>query len=238
MNEYARYYPKDTDLRFTMLTREQETDLFTKARAGDGDAREFLIKNHLLFAARHARKMVKGKLPDDDVVSAANFAVMRAFEKFDHTLGHRFTSYLKLFIKGEVAGLWRNLSTVKQKNPTNPDYPPCSHDTPALNQTGEFMSSNTPKRLGVTPPVPTENPHQESEEKEHISHLQELLNESKLSLNKHEQDIIRRVYEDNQNFAEIGRANGVTREAIRATHNRALVKLQKAMEAKGIKNTR
>jgi len=214
MNDYNRYYPKDTDLRFTMLTREQETELFTKARTGDAESREFLIKNHLLFAARQARSMVRGKLPDDDVVSAANFAVMRAFEKFDHTLGHRFTSYLKLFIKGEIAGLWRNLSTVKQPVEMKTEIP-----SPRLTSA-------------------TEDPHHEEEEKEHVSHLQALLDESKRSLNLHEQDILRRVYELDQNFAEIGRENGVTREAIRATHNRALAKLQKAMKLKGVEHTR
>lgn len=220
MNDYARYYPKDTDLRFTMLTREQETALFVASRAGDITARDFLIKNHLLFAARQARQMVKGKLPDDDVVSAANFAVMRAFEKFDHTLGHRFTSYLKFFIKGEIAGLWRNLST--SKRPLN------APEEPTISGTGN-------RRLEVDP---VENPHQETEEKEHVSHLQALLNESKLSLNPHEQEIIRKVYELDKNFAEIGRENGVTREAIRATHNRALAKLQKAMKLKGVEHTR
>lgn len=218
MNDYARYYPKDTDLRFTMLTREQETALFVASRAGDTTAREFLIKNHLLFAARQARQMVKGKLPDDDVVSAANFAVMRAFEKFDHTLGHRFTSYLKFFIKGEIAGLWRNLSTVKK---------------PGEERTPERIATS-----GAALDLPVEYPHREGEEKEHISHLQALLNESKLSLNPHEQEIIRKVYELDKNFAEIGRENGVTREAIRATHNRALAKLQKAMKLKGVEHTR
>jgi RNA polymerase sigma factor (sigma-70 family) len=219
-----------------MLTREQETELFVKARSGDEEAREFLIKNHLLFAARQARQMVRGKLPDDDVVSAANFAVMRAFDKFDHTLGHRFTSYLKLFIKGEIAGLWRNLSTVKKANPVS--YNSIGENARALNDTGQNRPSNAPKIVGDLNPIPTEDPHREVEEKEHIGHLQAMLNESKLSLNPHEQEIIRQVYEDNQSFAEIGRKNGVTREAIRATHNRALVKLQKAMQAKGIKNTR
>lgn len=215
MNDYNRYYPKDTDLRFTMLTREQETELFVKARAGDSEAREFLIKNHLLFAARQARAMVKGKLPDDDVVSAANFAVMRAFEKFDHTLGHRFTSYLKLFIRGEVASLWRNLSTVKQPTAEKVETLPTARVAPA-----------------------TVDPHDEAERSEHISHLQAMLDESKRSLNSHEQEIIRKVYEEQRSFADIGRENGVSREAIRATHNRALVKLQKAMKAKGVEDTR
>lgn len=236
MTDYNRYYPKDTDLRFTMLTREQETELFVKARGGDTEAREFLIKNHLLFAARLARKMVRGKLPDDDVVSAANFAVMRAFDKFDHTLGNRFTCYLKLFIKGEIASLWRNLSTVRMSVPgkTNLESAP----TRAMNDVGEYRSSNSPKTYGERVPIPTDDPHHEAEENEHISHLQALLNESKLSLNPHEQEIIRKVYEEQRSFADIGRENGVTREAIRATHNRALVKLQKAMKAKGVENTR
>lgn len=215
MTDYNRYYPKDTDLRFTMLTREQETELFVKAKGGDSEAREFLIKNHLLFAARLARKMVRGKLPDDDVVSAANFAVMRAFDKFDHTLGNRFTCYLKLFIKGEVASLWRKLSTVKQ---------------PLVEKTEPLPS------VRITPA--TEDPHGEVEHTEHVAYLQALLNESKLSLNPHEQEILRKVYEEQRSFADIGRENGVTREAIRATHNRALVKLQKAMKAKGVENTR
>lgn len=229
MTDYNRYYPKDTDLRFTMLTREQETELFTKARQGDGEAREFLIKNHLLFAARQARQMVKGKLPDDDVVSAANFAVMRAFDKFDHTLGNRFTSYLKLFIKGEVASLWRNLSTVK----TSPTAG--VNEVKALPPTKDYAHGDGPLSRQS---LPSENPHQEVEEKEHISHLQAMLNESKLSLNPHEQEIIRLVYEEDKSFAEIGRVNGVTREAIRATHNRALAKLQKIMKAKGVEHTR
>lgn len=236
MTDYNRYYPKDTDLRFTMLTREQETELFVKARAGDSEAREFLIKNHLLFAARQARSMVKGKLPDDDVVSAANFAVMRAFEKFDHTLGHRFTSYLKLFIRGEVASLWRNLTSVKRKNPTASNQ--MSEPTDKFTSESE-VGSNTPKIPYVEGLViPTEDPHKESEEKEHLSHLQALLNESKLSLNPHEQDILRRVYEEEKSYAQIGRDNGVSREAIRATHDRALVKLQKAMKLKGVEHTR
>jgi RNA polymerase sigma factor (sigma-70 family) len=218
-----------------MLTREQETELFVKARAGDSEAREFLIKNHLLFAARHARQLVRGKLPDNDVVSAANFAVMRAFDKFDHTLGHRFTVYLKFFIRGEIASLWRNLSTVRMKIPGKPDQ---NAPTRALNDVGEYHSSNSPKTYAGRVPIPTDDPHQEAEEDEHLSHLQALLNESKLSLNPHEQDIIRRVYEEQKNFAEIGRENGVTREAIRATHDRALAKLQKAMKAKGVENTR
>lgn len=225
MSDFNRYYPKDTDLRFTMLTREQETELFTKARNGDADSREFLIKNHLLFAARFARKMVRGKLPDDDVVSAANFAVMRAFDKFDHTLGNRFTSYLKLFIKGEISGLWRNLPTVKMSPQMILEAKGSTEGRKPVHSDGKNL-------------VALEDPHGEAEHVEHVSHLQKLLEESKDSLNSHEKEIMRKVYEDQKSFAEIGRENGVTREAIRATHNRALVKLQKSMKAKGVEHTR
>lgn len=236
MTTHNRYYPKDTDLRFTMLTREQERELFALAKSGDGEAREFLIKNHLLFAARQARQMVKGKLPDEDVVSAANFAVMRAFDKFDHTRGNRFTSYLRLFIKGEIASLWKNLSAMRKSVPGSAH--PHNGSPRGMNDSGEKWSSNSPKTLGYRSPIPVETPHADAEESEHLSYLQLLIDESKISLNPHERDIIRRVYEENKSFADIGRENGVSREAVRATHGRALEKLKAALRDKGVENAR
>jgi RNA polymerase sigma factor (sigma-70 family) len=214
----SSYYSKNIDLRFIMLTREQETELFVKARSGDNEARDFLIRNHLLFAARLSRRMVRGKLPDDDVVSAGNFAVMKAFEKFDHTLGHRFTSYLKPFIKGEISLLWKNLSTVR--------IPPGAVEASSL---------EAPPVPRVTPD--STEPHEVVEQEEHIQHLLKLLEECQDCLNDHEREILRRVYVEGLSFAAVGRLNGVTREAIRASHNRALVKLQKAFKKRGIEGT-
>jgi len=52
------YYRANEDLHFKLTTPEEERDLFRKAKAGDAAAREFLIKNHLLFCAMYARRKI------------------------------------------------------------------------------------------------------------------------------------------------------------------------------------
>jgi len=201
---HSTYYPPSLDLTFTMLTTEQETKLFTEARAGNTASRDFLIQNHLLFAAMHARRLSRGRLPDTDVVSAANVALMKAFERFDHTHGSRFTSYLRPFIQGEVSGLWKE--HFKSTETIGEEY-----SEPGLDQ-----------------------PHVEVENAEHTEHLRKLLETCKGSLNEHEREIIQLHYFESKSFADIGRARKVSREAIRASHARAVEKLQKAFKALGV----
>jgi RNA polymerase sigma factor (sigma-70 family) len=100
------YYKPGTDLHYQDISHERERELFAAARAGDEAAKEFLIKNHLLYAAIQGRRWAHGKLPEDEVVSTANFALMKAFESFDHTRDSRFSSYLRPCIRGEIARLW------------------------------------------------------------------------------------------------------------------------------------
>lgn len=115
----TKYYPEGADLSYVDISHEQERELFKKSRAGDGDAREFLIKNHLLFAAIQGQKWAAGKLPADEVISAANMALMSAIDKFDPARANRFSSYLRKFIRGEIAALWRSKNTVD--SPTHPE---------------------------------------------------------------------------------------------------------------------
>lgn len=217
MTDTNQYYPKNQNIRFTMLTREQETELFTQARAGDEKAREFLIKNHLLFAAREARRLTKGRLPDNDVVSAANMALMKAFERFNHRLGNRFTSYLKPFIRGEVATLWKNLSTVPV--PADKKESPAGFD---------------PKPLSLA----TEDPHAEVERDEHWTHLQKVLDECKSALTPKEQSLLTLIYTDGLNFAEVARKMGISRQAISVKHRDAIEKLKTAFKRRGIEGSR
>lgn len=219
MTDTNQYYPKDLNIRFIMLTREQETALFTEARAGNTDSREFLIKNHLLFAAREARRMTKGKLPDNDVVSAANHALMKAFERFDHTLGNRFTSYLKPFIRGEIATLWKSLSTVT---------------VPA-----GFVRETPLRELSQPVELDTAvSPHKVAERDEHWAHLQDILEQCKGALTPREQSLLGLIYTDGLNFSEVARKMGISRQAISVKHRDALEKLKLAFKRRGIEGSR
>lgn len=200
------YYPPNTDISFVMLSREEETQLFTEARAGSSEAREFLIQNHLLFAAMHARRLAKGQLSEPEVVSAANFALMTAFEKFDHTHGSRFTSYLRPFIQGEISKLWKQHFSAETSVPST-------------------------EKLEVT------DPHGERSCEEHFEWLAEALGETCADvLNAHEREVLQFVYTQGRSFADVARHRGVSREAIRATHARAIEKLRVAFARRGIKS--
>ena len=166
--DYASYYPASVDLTFTMTTPEQETELFVKARAGDFEAREFLIENHMLFAATYARRLSKRRLPDAEVIGGANLALMKAFNGFDPRYGSRFTSYLKPFIQGEVSALWkrhfRNLLVINES-----DLDP-SQECPIESPEG--------------------SPHVGRADAEHSARLLEILEECREVLNEREQEAI------------------------------------------------
>lgn len=193
------YYPPNTDLVFRLTTPEEETRLFLEARAGNADSREFLIRNHLLFAAMQARKLGKGRLPDADLLSAANLALMKAFDKFDPTHGNRFSSYLRLFIQGEVSCLWKQ------------------HFKATANLSPQLPEGHT-------------SPHEERDESEHLAYLKQRLAEMGHLLTEPERAVLYQHYFEGRSFADIGRSRGVTREAIRLCHCRALFKLRKAFK--------
>lgn len=192
------YYRNGEDIHFVKTTLAQERELFDKARAGDAEAREFLIRNHLLFAATKARKIVNGRMPDEEVISAVNEALVQAVDVFDHTRGVRFTCYLLPVIKGVVSRMW----------PTH---------VPA-----ELKEDSA---IGFA-----DSPAEECERKEMGELFLKALDTARDKLNQEERDLLVDYYTHGLSFAEIGRRRGVTREAVRARHERILVKLRKHMK--------
>jgi len=201
----SSYYAAGTDLTFVMLSAADETRLFSESSEGNEESRDFLIQNHLLFAAMHARRLAKGRLPEREVISAANLALMKAFKLFNHSHGSRFTSYLKPFIQGEISKLWKT----------------------------HFKDSQTD---AITKDVacPSDNPHESIQDDEYAEFLRDMLAECKDVLNPHEKEIIKLHYLEGINFADIARTRGVSREAVRASNERALEKLKKAFKKRGV----
>lgn len=203
------YYPPSTNLRFTLISLEEERRLFTEARAGDEAAKEFLIRNHLLFSAMFARRLSKGRLPDADVVSAANTGLMKAFNRFNHTheSGSRFASYLRSYIKGEISQLW-----------------------------AEHFRAVAPLPPEAAPERGT-SPQEDNDRTEHLDQLRAMLAECSQALSDRERFILDQHYLHEKTFMDIGRVCKVSREAIRVGHNRAITKLQQAFRSRGIINS-
>lgn len=218
------YYPPSTDLKFIKTTREEERELFRKMKAGDADARETIIKHHLLFVAIVARKCANNgvnKLPDDEVVSAANEALIQAIDRkqFDETRGFRFTSYLRPFIRGAISKLWREKTKYVQlpEGWENAERDGWSNTTPGA------------------PILDTTEQHP-VEEDDFQAFIHAALEDGRAGLTEREQLVLSLMYDKGMNGAEVGRKLKMSRERIRQIHEEILAKLRKALHKKGIDN--
>ena len=98
----SRRGPATSDLmadvnRYPTLSREEETELARRFKAGDEDAREKLIVSNLRFVVRVAYKFrtytMSGKYSLLDLIQEGNDGLMRAVKKFDPERGYRLITY-------------------------------------------------------------------------------------------------------------------------------------------------
>ena len=217
MNHDSKYYPRGTDLRFTPLTAEDEKTLFRlcKTTGEEADnAREFLIKNHLLFAANLARGMVRGRFPEDEVISAANAALMDAFGRFDPEHGNRFTTYLKPYIRSAIAQLWSSKNPVK--------YPKGKYPEPI----GEARAAD-PSEASVDHPVEAED---------HAAYLKAALERASYCLDEVEKTLLTEIYENGFSLSDVARRRSLSRQRVHQIHSAAIKKLREAMKKQGVES--
>jgi len=224
------YYRANENLRFKLTTPEEEVELFTKAKKGDAEAREFLIRNHLLYAARFARRQNRGRLPDDEVISAVNAALMNAIDRFDPSRGNRFTRYLMPFLRGAIAGLWKdkNVVTPSSHSDTFPTFQSYVEDNRG---DGELKPLNHQKRPATELAPSTDEVVMEQEEQTlNLS----LLKKCRVKLTAAEKELLRLIYDEKVSMADIARTRKVSRQAIHQTHGQIIEKLRAAFK-KGVK---
>lgn len=217
MNEDSKYYPKGTDLRFAPLTAEDEKTLFRlcKTIGEEADkAREFLVRNHLLFAANLARGMVRGKLPENEVVSAANAALMDAFGRFDPEHGNRFTTYLKPYIRSAIAQLWASKHPVKYPKGKYPE---------AWEDKGRATAAIIPDT--VDHPV---------EADDHAAYMKAALDKASSCLSEVEKRLLTAMYENGMSQTDVAIEWNLTRSRVNQIHTAAIKKLRLAMKHQGI----
>ncbi len=219
------YYKQGADtLRYKPTTLEEERELFLKARSGDMAAREFLIKNHLLFVANRARGLVRGKLPSDVVISAANEALMVAIDRFDPSHGCRFTHYLYSYIQGAIARLWKDQGVVRNvKTCEFAEY----DEADELDQDGQHRK---PRWIHYDIKSMVSSPLEEKVASERKQARLAELHRGMAALTHKERTLLRLVYEQEKTFAEIARARGVSRQAIEQAVDRIIEKMRGVMK--------
>jgi RNA polymerase sigma factor (sigma-70 family) len=103
----SQYYKND-DLSFIPFTREQENSLFELAAKGDIEARNKIVENYLQFAAAEGLREAKGQFDEDEVLSAANWGLMTAVQRYNPRKGNGFACFARRFIRGRVGHLRRD----------------------------------------------------------------------------------------------------------------------------------
>lgn len=82
-----------------LLTREEEFNLSKQIKEGSRSAREKLIASNYRLAVSIAKKYHRGNIPLSDLIQESCIGLIKAVDKFDHTLGNKFSTYACWWIK-------------------------------------------------------------------------------------------------------------------------------------------
>lgn len=102
-------YLKDISAH-SLLTREEEYQLSVLSLEGDDSARERLITSNLRLVVSIAKRYFNVGMPMQDLIQEGNIGLIKAVERFDPTMGKRFSTYATWWIKQSIL---RALTTTK-----------------------------------------------------------------------------------------------------------------------------
>lgn len=101
-----------------LLTRKQEFDLAQKIRQGDMSARKKLIESNYRLVLSIAKKYHRAEFNFEDLVQESSIGLIKAVDKFNPDLGHKFSTYACWWIK-QSALKYLNENATNIKVPTH-----------------------------------------------------------------------------------------------------------------------
>ena len=85
-----------------LLTNDEETQLATKAAAGDKAARDKLLTSNMRFVIKIASQYLNKGLEYEDLISEGYLGLMKALDHFDVSKGYHFISYAVWWIRQSI----------------------------------------------------------------------------------------------------------------------------------------
>lgn len=98
---FSLYLKDITNQDRQILSSEQEIELFTKLRQGDDSIKDFLIESNLKLVVSITKHFLRANSTMDleDIIQEGNMGLMTAIDKFDPSLGYKFSTYATWWIK-------------------------------------------------------------------------------------------------------------------------------------------
>ena len=97
------------------LSAREEIETFAALRAGDGSAREKIIRHNLRLVAHVAKKYYAQPGDQEDLISIGTIGLMKAVDTFDTTRKARFATYASRCIENAIltrANAGRRIGTI------------------------------------------------------------------------------------------------------------------------------
>lgn len=85
-----------------LLTHEEEIELGKRIKEGDLGARNALCDANYRLVASIAKQYVSSGMETDDLIQAGQMGLIRAADKYDYSLGFRFSTYATAWIRQSI----------------------------------------------------------------------------------------------------------------------------------------
>jgi len=99
-NSFALYQKDISKQR--VITKEEEDELFKKYLNGDRSAKDQIMLGHSKFVLSIAFCFFNKGLPDSDIISEGMIGLSRAIDRYEMDRGFKFISYAKLYVMGYI----------------------------------------------------------------------------------------------------------------------------------------